>query len=86
MGVSDNVAEGPTAELQLDLLGEPCPYPVMQTLDVLERLASGTVIEVVTDCPQASVSVPEEVSRAGHELVGLPVSRGPESLFVIRAK
>jgi TusA-related sulfurtransferase len=71
-------------EFQLDLLGEPCPYPALQTMEALKDLPAGSVIEVLTDCPQAFIAIPDDVAREGHELVVPPERTGPNSRFLIR--
>lgn len=35
----------------LNLQGEACPYPAIATLDVLPKLKSGEILEVLCDCP-----------------------------------
>lgn len=56
----------------LDLRGEPCPYPVVYSLDSLQNLKSGTVVEILADCPQSFCSVPEEVIKAGYMMMEPP--------------
>ncbi|MDR3560036.1 MAG: sulfurtransferase-like selenium metabolism protein YedF [Negativicutes bacterium] len=68
----------------LDLRGEPCPYPVVYSLEVLGGLAKGAILEILADCPQSFVSVPEEVVRAGYEMVEPPQKQGPTLRFLVR--
>lgn len=69
----------------LDLRGEPCPYPLMLTLDSLAMLADGDVLQVHADCPQAFRTVPEEVTKLGHLQVAEPARDGAEMTFVFQA-
>ncbi len=39
---------------KLDVLGEICPYPQLYTKKKLEKMASGKVLEVLTDHPPAA--------------------------------
>lgn len=73
-------------DFQLDLLGEPCPYPALQTMEALKDLPPDSVVEVLTDCPQAFTAIPDDVARLGHELVVPPERTGPDSRFVIRTR
>lgn len=38
----------------LDVLGETCPYPQLYTKKKLEKMAPGSVLEVLTDHPPAA--------------------------------
>lgn len=78
-------AEGLRAEYELDLQGESCPYPVMLTLEALSEVPVGTLVSVVTDCPQAFRNVPEEAVKHGHQLVSEPDRRGATMTFLFGA-
>lgn len=67
----------------LDLRGEPCPYPVVFSLDTLSKLDKGTVVEILADCPQSFISVPEEVVKAGYKMVEPPQKIGPTLRFLV---
>ncbi|GIP41421.1 SirA-like protein [Paenibacillus sp. J31TS4] len=69
--------------MTLNLEGEPCPYPVVYSLDAMEQLKSGEVLEVIADCPQAFNAVPEEAMRMGYKLIGEPITDGPTIRFYI---
>lgn len=69
--------------MTLNLEGEPCPYPVVYSLDAMEQLKSGEILEVIADCPQSFASVPEEAKRMGYVLVCDPVVDGPTIRFYI---
>lgn len=50
----------------LDVRGEICPYPMMQTAQALKALsASETVLEVLTDHPPALDTIPAQAERLG---------------------
>ena len=38
-----------TPDYRLDMVGEPCPYPAVATLEAMPQLAPGEVLEVITD-------------------------------------
>ncbi len=69
----------------LDLRGESCPYPVIYTLETLQGMKKGELLQVIADCPAAFRNVPEEVVKHGYILEQDPVKNGKELLFLIRA-
>lgn len=75
-----------TADRVLDLCGEACPYPPIYTMQELKEMRSGEVLEVIVDHPPSVTSVPEEVQKHGHEMLGEPVRNGAEFHLFIRVK
>jgi tRNA 2-thiouridine synthesizing protein A len=57
------------AMTQLDALGLLCPLPVLKARKRLSALASGDVLEVLTDDPAAVIDIPHYCHEAGHELL-----------------
>jgi TusA-related sulfurtransferase len=53
----------------LDVRGESCPYPELYTLDAINNLESGKILEVIADCPQSFINVPESATRHGHKVI-----------------
>lgn len=45
-------------DYRLDMIGEPCPYPAVATLEALPQLKKGEILEVVSDCPQSINNIP----------------------------
>jgi TusA-related sulfurtransferase len=39
---------------QLDLIGKVCPYPTVKTNFTLKKMATGEVLEVITDSTEKS--------------------------------
>ncbi|MFP6561131.1 sulfurtransferase-like selenium metabolism protein YedF [Paraburkholderia sp. B3] len=66
----------PTADFRLDLSGEPCPYPVVATLEAMPGLQPGEVLEVLSDCPQSINSIPSDAQRYGYRVLKVE-QRGP---------
>ena len=51
---------------KLDVRGEICPYPMMQTASALKRLSSDErTLEVVPDHPPALETIPTQAARLG---------------------
>ncbi|MCP3740426.1 sulfurtransferase-like selenium metabolism protein YedF [Rossellomorea sp. BNER] len=70
MGININV------DRTLDLQGEACPYPPIYTLEELNDMKPGEVLEVIVDHPPSVTNVPEEVIRNGHQVLFEPVRDG----------
>ncbi|GKV68972.1 hypothetical protein NCCP2716_14700 [Sporosarcina sp. NCCP-2716] len=73
------------ADFTLDLRGESCPYPVIYTLEALEGMNKGELLQVITDCPGSFRNVPEEAIAHGYTFAKDPVKNGQEYLFYIYA-
>ncbi|MGM8212187.1 sulfurtransferase-like selenium metabolism protein YedF [Virgibacillus sp. W0430] len=67
--------------LTLDVRGESCPYPVIYTLEALEDMEKGAILQVVADCPASFKNVPEEVVKHGYELAKEPEKKGRDLYF-----
>lgn len=67
----------------LNLQGEACPYPAIVTLDVLPKLKSGEILEVLCDCPQSINSIPQDVKNRGFKVLEIDQS-GPTLRFLIQ--
>ena len=71
------------ANFTLDLRGESCPYPVIYTLEALEGMSKGELLQVITDCPGSFRNVPEEALAHGYSFAQEPVKNGQEYRFYI---
>lgn len=68
----------------LDLRGEPCPYPLIYSLEILAKMVAGQVLELIADCPQSFRSVPEEAVKQGYKLVAGPFKEGSALRFYLQ--
>lgn len=82
MSTPDGTAR-PAPEFEVDLCGESCPYPVIRTLEAIDALVPGTLLEVTTDCPQSFRNIPDEAVAYGSRMVGDPVREGARMSFLI---
>ena len=53
-------------ELHLDLLGEPCPYPLLTAKQRIGEVAPSGRLIIDFDCNQAVESIPRWATGAGH--------------------
>ena len=67
-------------DYRLDMVGEPCPYPAVATLEAMPQLKKGEILEVVSDCPQSINNIPLDARNHGYTVLEvIPHSRcGPQ--------
>lgn len=74
------------ADFEIDLRGESCPYPLMQTMETLEQIESGKLLKVITDCPSSFRNIPEEIKRRNLRMPKKAEKVGREYIFYIYAQ
>lgn len=72
-----------TPDYQLDLQGEVCPYPAIATIEAMENLKEGEVLEVISDCAQSINNIPLDVKNHGYTLLEI-TQNGCMLYFLIR--
>lgn len=50
----------------LEVLGQVCPFPLVEAKKVFEEIGSGDELEIQFDCTQATESIPRWAAEAGH--------------------
>lgn len=70
-------------DFRLDMIGEPCPYPAVATLEAMPQLQPGQVLEVISDCPQSINSIPIDAKNYGYEVLEIQ-QNGPTIRYLIR--
>jgi TusA-related sulfurtransferase len=73
------------ADLEMDLRGESCPYPLMHTIEALEQMESGKLLKVITDCPSSFRNIPAEVAKRNLHAPVPAQKIGTEYVFYIYA-
>ena len=56
-------------DYRLDMVGEPCPYPAVATLEAMPQLKKGEILEVVSDCPQSINNIPLDARNHGYTVL-----------------
>ncbi|MEC4728190.1 sulfurtransferase-like selenium metabolism protein YedF [Shewanella sp. D64] len=56
-------------DYNLEIYGEPCPYPAVATLEAMASLKPGEVLEVITDCSQSINNIPNDARSHGYEVL-----------------
>lgn len=72
-----------TPNYRLDMMGEPCPYPAVATLEALPKLQPGEILEVLSDCPQSINNIPLDARNHGYEVLEVQQD-GPTIRYLIR--
>lgn len=67
----------------LDTRGLKCPLPVLKARKRLKSLATGDILNLLSDDPMAVVDVPHFCTEAGHRLVKHKTTSEGDDLFVI---
>ena len=73
-----------SVDLVLDLRGEPCPYPLIYSLETLGQMKPGSALEVLADCPQSFRTVPEEAVKHGYIVLREPIREGTTIRFFLK--
>jgi len=63
--------------------GEPCPYPAVKTLEAMENLKEGEILEIISDCPQSINNIPQDAKNHGYKVLSID-SSGPTIQYMIQ--
>ncbi|MDG6894077.1 sulfurtransferase-like selenium metabolism protein YedF [Volucribacter amazonae] len=70
-------------DYSLDMLGEPCPYPTIATLEIMPQLKKGEILEVLSDCAQSINNIPIDAKNYGYTLLSIE-QNGPIIRYLIQ--
>ncbi|HCB9203292.1 YedF [Klebsiella variicola] len=70
-------------DYRLDMVGEPCPYPAVATLEAMPSLQKGEILEVVSDCQQSINNIPLDVRNHGYTVLDIQQD-GPTIRYLIQ--
>lgn len=68
---------------RLDMVGEPCPYPAVATLEAMPQLKLGEILEVISDCPQSINNIPLDAANHGYKVLAIQQD-GPTIRYLIQ--
>ena len=69
----------------LDVCGEICPYPDMNTMTTLKKMKKGEILEVLLDYPLSVERIPRNLQKQGHKLLSDEELGGPNHRLLIEA-
>lgn len=64
------------AEISVDVKGETCPVPLVETRKALRKASPGDVVEVIGTHPASQKEIPMAVKALGLELMGVEEEGG----------
>ena len=70
---------------KLDVRGKICPYPDMDTMTTLKKMAKGEILEVILDYPLSLERIPRGLKKAKHKLLAVEQIDGPVHRMLIEA-
>lgn len=70
-------------DYRIDMQGEPCPYPAINTLEAMKGLEVGDILEVISDCPQSINNIPIDAKNHGYKVL-LIDSDGPTIRYILQ--
>jgi tRNA 2-thiouridine synthesizing protein A len=69
-------------DLELDVRGEACPYPLIRTKQQVEKLQKGEVLKVLAEDPVAPQNIDAWAKKSGNELLAVETNNGIYNIFV----
>jgi tRNA 2-thiouridine synthesizing protein A len=79
------MSESQAPDKTLDVRGKICPYPDMNTMTTLKKMAKGEVLEVLLDYPLSIERIPRGLKKQKHKLLTTEQLDGPEHRMLIEA-
>lgn len=70
--------------LHLNVLGEPCPYPLVIAKQKINQVEPGGKLVIDFDCTQATASLPRWATGAGHAIESFTKTGPAQWRIVIR--
>ncbi len=70
----------------LDVRGEVCPVPDVETRRALKSMNSGEILEVLIDYPLSKERIPANVQKEGNEVIAIEDLGPSEWRILIRKK
>ncbi|HEY8540896.1 MAG TPA: sulfurtransferase TusA family protein [Pseudothermotoga sp.] len=70
----------------IDVRGEVCPVPDVETKRALKGMKSGEILEVWIDYPMSKERIPESVKKMGHEVLEIEEVGKSEWKIYIKVK
>lgn len=64
------------SNVKIDVKGETCPVPLVETRKVLKKASSGDIIEITGTHPASKKEIPMAVEALGMELINVEEKNG----------
>jgi len=70
----------------IDIKGEHCPFTFVRSKLALEKMASGEVLEIITDHKPATENVPRSMENEGNKIIEVKKVNDTDWRMVIQKK
>lgn len=72
-----------TPTKSIDERGKICPYPDVDTMTTLKKMAKGEILEVFVDYPMSIERIPKSAKKFGHKVILSEGLEGTDHRFLI---
>jgi TusA-related sulfurtransferase len=79
------MAEAITPTKTLDVRGEICPYPDVNSMTTLKQMKKGEILEILVDYPLSVERIPRNAKKNGHKVLAVEQQQGPNHRILIEA-
>lgn len=69
----------------LDVRGEICPYPDVNSMTTLKQMNKGEILEILADYPLSVERIPRSAKKWGHKVLKVEKLDGPNRRLLIEA-
>jgi tRNA 2-thiouridine synthesizing protein A len=69
----------------LDVRGEICPYPDVNSMTTLKQMKKGEILEILVDYPMSVERIPRSAKKNGHKVLAVEQVDGPNHRIIIEA-
>lgn len=69
----------------LDVRGEICPYPDVNSMTTLKQMAKGEILEILVDYPLSVERIPRSAKKSGHKVLAVEQLDGPNHRILVEA-
>jgi len=70
------------ADVTLDFKGMTCPHPIVEAKKILDRMESGKVMLLISNCPATKDDIISWTKRTGNELIKQDVEGDVHNFYI----
>lgn len=69
----------------LDVCGQICPYPDVNSMTTLKKMEKGEILEILLDYPLSVERLPRSATKWGHKVLLVEQLEGPNHRILVEA-